>query len=87
MTLPATIHYKLELVGTAGTSLILNITYNNVPLPPVTMCQNGDPFWDDSTWLSAFFYYKAGCYYPHKDTEAPLAGTAKVTFSSLSATP
>lgn len=79
--LRATIHYKVELIGTAN-SLTLTATFNNGTPQSRTMYQNGDPIWSDSTWLTSYFYFKAGCYFPH----APANSSAKVTFSSLKVT-
>jgi hypothetical protein len=79
--LGATIHYKVELVGTTN-SLTLNAAFNNGTNQSRTMYQNGDPIWNDSTWVTSYFYFKAGCYFPH----APTNSSAKVTFSSLAAT-
>ena len=81
VSLGAMIHYKVELVGTS-TSLVLNATFNGGTTETRTMYQNGDLNWNDSTWLTSYFYFKAGCYFP----KAPTNSSAKVTFSSLTAT-
>lgn len=75
------IYYKLRL-SDDGTTVILHeeASVNEVPQTPppdpALVSNSSDP------WHSATFYFKVGCYYPNN----PASGTAKVTFSSFSAT-
>jgi hypothetical protein len=72
------INYTLQLVND-GSSIVLHTTVNEVEQPvPLTTT----PY--DADWANQTFYFKAGCYYPHGDSDPALAGTTKVTFSSLS---
>jgi hypothetical protein len=75
-----TINYTLQMVG-AGTNVTLYTTVNN-DLKTIPMTQS--PY--DQRWgtTNVTLYFKAGCYFPKAPTNG---GTAKVTFSSLSATP
>jgi hypothetical protein len=74
------IHYKVQLRDD-GTNVSLHgeASTNGVAFP----APSGVPLASapSDAWHSATFYFKAGCYYPNNPTN----GTAKVTFSSLSA--
>ena len=79
------IHYKLQLTDN-GTTVKLHgeASTNGVAYPPPsdkTLASNSS-----DAWHSATFYFKAGCYYPTNASWSAAADTAKVTFSSLSAT-
>lgn len=73
------IYYKVRLTDNGTTVKIHGeVSINGVPQTPPT-----DPtLLPYFSWRDATFYFKAGCYYPNE----PVSGTAKVTFSSLTAT-
>ena len=73
------LHYKVRLTDN-GTAVKIHgeVSINEVP----QAIPDDVPLSPTATWQAATFYFKAGCYYPN----IPVSGTAKVTFSSLSAT-
>jgi hypothetical protein len=77
------IHYQVQLTGD-GTNLSLHVEASiNGVLQTATNQQNRVLATSPSdAWHTNTFYFKAGCYYPN----SPTNGTAKVIFSSLSAT-
>ncbi len=74
------INYKLKLARVGG-SLTLSATVNGTS---TNVNMTATPY--DPNWTNYTFYFKAGCYYPTNGPGSPAAGTAKVTFSSLTAT-
>jgi len=79
VNLLAPIHYKVQLLDDGTTVKIRGEVFgpNTEGQKEATLTSN-----PSNAWHSATFYFKAGCYYPN----GPTSGTAKVTFSSLSAT-
>ena len=81
------IHYKVQL-SDDGTNLSLHVEAS-VKGVPQTATNQQTRFLATSpsdAWHTNTFYFKAGCYYPTNGFGSPIAGTAKVTFSSLTAT-
>jgi len=81
------IDYELKLVGTSNSNLTLYATVktNGTSVLPKEVHMNNPAETNYSGWgaTNVTLYFKAGCYYP---TAATNSGTAKVTFSSLTAT-
>ena len=79
------IHYQVQLSGD-GTNMNLHaqVSINGVlQTPSLNIPMASSP---TNAWHTNTFYFKAGCYYPTNGSGVPAAGTAKVTFSSLTAT-
>ncbi len=79
------IDYELKIVGTSNGTVTLTATVatNGVPLPPQPVGMTSDLGYSGWAATNVTLYFKAGCYYPKAATNS---GTAKVTFSSLTAT-
>ena len=76
------IHYQMQLTDD-GASVILYVkTFVNGVLRSAQQ-RTMVPY---ASWHTNTFYFKAGCYFPTGNSGSPMAGTAKVVFSSLTAT-
>ena len=79
------IDYELKLSGTSNSAVTLNATVAVNGGTNITQLvgMTSDPGYSGWGNTNVTLYFKAGCYYPKAATNS---GTAKVTFSSLSAT-
>jgi hypothetical protein len=76
VSLGTPINYMLQLERNAN-SVILHARVNAGTLKDADMTAY------DASWTNTTLYFKVGCYYPTNGPGSPMAGTAKVTFSSL----
>lgn len=76
------IHYKVRLTDDGTVVKIHAEAYDVNGISQTALNQRERSLTPYNSWNAATFYFKAGCYYPN----IPTSGTAKVTFSSLSAT-
>jgi hypothetical protein len=81
------IRYQLRLTGD-GTNLSLHVEASVNGVFQTATNQQDRPLATSSSdaWHANTFYFKAGCYFPTNGSGSPIAGNAKVTFSSLTAT-